>query len=106
MSLPLFFTYLAACILVSLAGTVHLLRTQARVVGVLRRDHPEVWERYGQPRPYMRGLSRMPSLFEWKAYRALNNPELDRHCAVLRRSDVVNLLLPFLTLGGLYLLLA
>lgn len=106
MSLPLFFAYLAACVLMLLAGTVHLLRTQARVIRVLRRDHPELWERYGRPRPFMRGLSRMPSFFEWRAYRALNNPEMDRHCAVLRRSDVVNLLLPALSLGGLYLLAA
>lgn len=106
MNLPLFFTYLAASVLVLLAGAVHRLRTQARVVGVLRRDHPEVWQRYGQPRPYMFGLSTMPSLFEWKAYRALNDPELERHCAVLRRADVVNLLLPVLCIGGLYFLVA
>ena len=106
MSLPLFLAYLAACILVLLAGTLHLMRTQARVIGVLRRDHPEVWERYGRPRPYMRGLSKMPSFFEWKAYRALSNPEIDQHCAALRRADLVNLLLPVLCMGGLYLLVS
>ena len=106
MSVYAFLVYLGTFLLVSGLATAHLLRTQAQVIRVLQRDHPDAWERYGRPRPYARGLSKMPSYFEWRHHREFGNSEMDRHCAVLRRSLVVNLSLPVLCIAGMYLLVA